>query len=172
MKNLNFGQAIEALKKGKKVSREGWNEKGLFVFMQVPSIINQVIVPKMQSLPQSVKDEFERRFNDPNEQIDSIYYDNQLALVNLSNLITGWSPSTSDALAEDWIVLDNEEQTSITDEERIGKPLSELFVILEDLAKSQKTLYGNNSESVKLTNVAIEELMEAEIAIKIAFKLQ
>ena len=105
-KNLNFGQAIEALKQGKKVQRTGWNGKGLFVFMQVPSSINREIVPKMQSLPQSVKDEFERRFNDPNEQIDAIYYDNQLALVNPSNLITGWAPSVSDSLATDWIVLD------------------------------------------------------------------
>ena len=103
---MNFGQAIEALKEGKKVQRTGWNGKGLFVFMQVPSSINREIVPKMQSLPQSVKDEFERRFNDPNEQIDAIYYDNQLALVNPSNLITGWSPSVSDSLSNDWIVLD------------------------------------------------------------------
>lgn len=103
---MNFGQAIEALKEGKKLQRTGWNDKGLFVFMQVPSTINREIVPKMQSLPQSVKDEFERRFNDPNEQIDAIYYDNQLALVNPSNLITGWSPSVSDSLATDWIVLD------------------------------------------------------------------
>ena len=103
---MNFVQAIEALKEGKKVQRTGWNGKGLFVFMQVPSSINREIVPKMQSLPQSVKDEFERRFNDPNEQIDAIYYDNQLALVNPSNLITGWSPSVSDSLANDWIVLD------------------------------------------------------------------
>lgn len=103
---MNFGQVVEALKQGKRVQRTGWNGKGLFVFMQVPSTINREIVPKMQSLPQSVKDEFERRFNGPNEQIDSIYYDNQLALVNPSNLITGWSPSTPDALADDWVILD------------------------------------------------------------------
>mgnify|MGYP001278525649 CR=1 FL=1 len=103
---MNFGQAIEALKEGKRVQRTGWNGKGLFVFMQVPSTINREIVPKMQSLPQSVKDEFERRFNDPNEQIDAIYYDNQLALVNPSNLITGWAASVSDSLANDWVVLD------------------------------------------------------------------
>lgn len=102
---MNFGQAVEALKQGKRVQRLGWNGKGLFVFMQVPATINREIVPNMQSLPQLVKDEFERRFNDPNEQINAIYYDNQLALVNPINLITGWSPSTSDALADDWVVL-------------------------------------------------------------------
>jgi len=103
---VSFGKATEALKEGKRVERLGWNGKGLFVFMQVPATINRVIVPKMQSLPQTVKDEFEKRFDDKKRQIDSIYCENQLALVDSSNLITGWSPSTSDALAEDWVVLD------------------------------------------------------------------
>jgi hypothetical protein len=31
---MNFGKAIEALKQGKKVSRSGWNGKGLFVVYQ------------------------------------------------------------------------------------------------------------------------------------------
>ena len=103
---LPFGKAIEALKEGKRVERLGWNGKGLFVFMQVPATINRVIVSKMQSLPQTVKDEFEKRFNDDKQKLHSIYYDNQLALVGSSNIITGWSPSTSDALSEDWVVLD------------------------------------------------------------------
>jgi hypothetical protein len=104
--NRNFGEAIQALEKGKRVAREGWNGKGLFVFMQVPSRIVKEIVPKMQSLPQSVKDEFERRFNDPNQKVDAISYNNQLALVDPNNLITGWAPSTSDALAKDWIIYE------------------------------------------------------------------
>jgi hypothetical protein len=103
---VTFGLAVEALKLGKRVQRSGWNGKGMFVFQQVPAQIGRDIVPKMQSLPQSVKDEFERRFNDPDEQIDAIYYNDQLALVGLSNVISGWAPSTNDSLAEDWIILD------------------------------------------------------------------
>jgi len=104
--NCNIGQAIDALKRGEKVAREGWNGKDMFVFMQVPSIIKEDIVPKMQSLPQSVKDHFIKTFSDEEQQIDAIYYDNQLALVNKSNLINGWAPSVSDALATDWVLLD------------------------------------------------------------------
>lgn len=103
---LSFGNAIEALKQGKRVCRQGWNGKGMFVFMQVPATINKEIVPKMQSLPQTVKDEFQRRFDSEDAQVDAIYYDNQLAIVNTSNLVNGWAPSVSDALAEDWIVLE------------------------------------------------------------------
>lgn len=106
MGSKTFGEAIEAMKAGKRVQRSGWNGKGLFAFMQVPATIGKDIVPNMQSLPQSVKDEFQRRFESEAEQIDAIYYSNQLALVNPSNLITGWAPSASDSLAVDWVILD------------------------------------------------------------------
>lgn len=97
--NKTFGEALEALKAGKRVAREGWNGKGLFVFMQVPAEIGFDIIPKMQSLPQSVKDEFIRRGG-------AISYSNQLALVKTNNEINGWAPSTSDSLAKDWVILD------------------------------------------------------------------
>lgn len=35
MKNLNFGEAIQALNEGKMVARQGWDN--LFVFKQIPS---------------------------------------------------------------------------------------------------------------------------------------
>lgn len=31
---MNFGQAVEALKQGEKVARNGWNGKGMFVVYQ------------------------------------------------------------------------------------------------------------------------------------------
>ena len=33
---MNFGEAIEALKEGKKVCRSGWNGKGMWLALQVP----------------------------------------------------------------------------------------------------------------------------------------
>ena len=32
-KLFNFGEALEALKQGKKVAREGWNGKGMFLYL-------------------------------------------------------------------------------------------------------------------------------------------
>lgn len=96
---MSFGFAIEALKLGKKVARTGWNGKVLFVFMQVQSEINEEIVPKMQSLPQSVKDEFVKRGG-------NISYSNQMAIVKPDNSINGWAPSVSDVLAEDWLIVE------------------------------------------------------------------
>jgi uncharacterized protein (DUF1919 family) len=96
MEKLNFGHAVEALKEGKMVRRSGWNGKGLFVFMQVPAVIAIDTVPKMQSLPQSVKDEFHNR------ALATISYQNQMAIVYPDNSIHGWAPSASDSLAIDW----------------------------------------------------------------------
>ena len=107
--NHNFGDAIMALKQGKRVCRDGWNGKGLFIFIQVPSSVPATIIPKMTSLPSSVKDEFKRReiassSTNTKEHL-SIRYENQIAIVKPNNEINGWSPSTADALAEDWIIL-------------------------------------------------------------------
>lgn len=93
-----FGDAVQALKEGKRVAREGWNGKGLFVFRQVPSEIPADFIPKMQSLPESVKDELSRRGG-------GIRYSSQFALVKPDNTINGWAPSASDVEAEDWVIL-------------------------------------------------------------------
>lgn len=99
---LSFGDAIAALKAGKRVCRAGWEGKGLFVFMQVPARIPANIVPNMQSLPDSVKAELGRRGQD-------LRYSNQMALVKPDSRINGWAPSAGDALAEDWMVLEADE---------------------------------------------------------------
>jgi Protein of unknown function (DUF2829) len=97
---LDFGRAISALKNGRRVAREGWNGKGLFIFMQVPATIPSTVIPNMQSLPADVKEEFMRR------NVDSISYKNQLAMVYPDNTIYGWVASPSDVLEEDWCILD------------------------------------------------------------------
>ena len=96
---MNFGQAIEALKEGKKVAREGWNGKGMFVFKQVPANVGIQYVPNMQSLPQSVKEEFVKRGK-------SLNYSNQMCIVKSDNAIDSWVASSSDIFAEDWLILD------------------------------------------------------------------
>ena len=112
---LPFGLAIEALKKGKRIARLGWNGKGMFIFMQVPSVINvQKVVPNMQSLPDSVKDEFIRRYELDMDFSDNgpvlfgeIKYKNQIAMVYPDNTIYGWVASPSDVLEEDWVILED-----------------------------------------------------------------
>ncbi|AXP79181.1 hypothetical protein CJ739_81 [Mariniflexile rhizosphaerae] len=104
--NLTLGEAVTALKEGLRVRRSSWSGDKKFVFRQVPAEIPAEVVPKMQSLPQKVKDYFQGTFEDENKQIASIYYRDQLVLVGLSNSITSYSPSVSDTLAIDWEILD------------------------------------------------------------------
>lgn len=105
MKTGGIGIAVKALKEGKLAKRHSWDNAKKFIFMQVPSTINSSIIPKMQSLPPDAKTEFIKTFDDPDEQIDAIYYSDQIAIVGLSNSVKGYSPSCEDILAEDWLVL-------------------------------------------------------------------
>lgn len=42
---MNFGDAIKELKSGKKVSREGWNGKGMWLGLQIPDEHSKMGLP-------------------------------------------------------------------------------------------------------------------------------
>ena len=86
--NLNFGQAIEAAKQGKKVARNGWNGANMFAY----------IIPA-NSYPastQAMKDYFKGEL---------VPYRAYWALKTAQEDIATWTPSGSDTLAEDWIIV-------------------------------------------------------------------
>ena len=87
MNNLNFGQAIEAAKQGKKVARVGWNGQGMYAY----------IVPANTYPAQT---EVAR-----NEFGEMVPYRAYWALKTAQNDIATWTPSGSDTLAEDWIII-------------------------------------------------------------------
>lgn len=99
MDKLNFGQAIEAAKEGKMIAREGWNGKGMFVFKQIPADIGLDIIPKMQSVPDSVKAKMVR-------DGVTLKYTNQMALVQPDGRVDSWVASSSDTFAEDWMIVE------------------------------------------------------------------
>jgi len=107
--NMSFGEALEALDQGKSIARRGWNKNRdltkvmpMFVFKQIPAEIGHNIIPKMQSVPDSVKGKYM-------EYTKTIKYSNQLAVVNADGKIDGsvdsWIPSASAIFAEDWYVI-------------------------------------------------------------------
>ena len=95
-----FAEVIEALKQGKRVSRLDWNGR-FFIFRQVPSEVPISLVPKMTSLPNSVKEFFE-------EMGGFLTYNDQLAASSVNGYITSWCPSVPDIFAEDWRIIDDE----------------------------------------------------------------
>lgn len=42
---MTFGEAIAALKQGKRVSRTGWNGKGMWLELQVPDAHSKMTLP-------------------------------------------------------------------------------------------------------------------------------
>ena len=92
---LTFGLAVEALKLGHKVARKGWNGADMFL----------VLSPGAKQLPS------ERFFNkDLKEYALSIGGTMDVRpsfmLKTAQEDVAYWSPSGSDALAEDWIIVE------------------------------------------------------------------
>ena len=100
-KLMTFGQAIEALKAGKKVSRKGWNGKGMFLWLKTGVIIKS----------DWCHDPMLKKLVDENggeilglPTVCMYTHDS----TGRKAILTGWSPSQSDMLLEDWIVCGGE----------------------------------------------------------------
>ncbi|MBA8881711.1 DUF2829 domain-containing protein [Phyllobacterium myrsinacearum] len=98
---MNFGQAIEIVKRGGKVAREGWNGKRMFVFLHPGSAprATQVkpVSPDLDLIAGIDKNHFETGAEGSTIRLPSL----GLRTVDGSMLI-GWLASQTDVLAEDW----------------------------------------------------------------------
>ena len=92
---MNFGQAIEALKAGQKVSRTGWNGKGMWLIL-VPGTQPAVLAENSLYAKATGLRECE------------ILPHIDMWTVNASGrraMLPGWLASQSDMLADDWEVV-------------------------------------------------------------------
>ncbi len=90
--NMKFGDAIEALKEGKKVARQGWNGKGMFLYLTNGSNISQA---RDNALDTIIKKNGSATIN---PHIDMKAADD--------TFVIGWLASQTDMLSEDWIIID------------------------------------------------------------------
>lgn len=110
----NFGEAIQALKQDKRVQREGWNGKGMFIFMRpADELPIDMVIDKVKSLPQSVKDYYEQDVTHnetriyPADENDKVKFTAYLCMKAADGtIVNGWLASQTDMLAEDWTILD------------------------------------------------------------------
>ena len=84
--NLTFGLAIEASKQGKKVTRKGWNGKGMFLMLIHPYLNDQFEVHEKDSLVGTL-----------------LPY---IAMKTADNGLVPWLASQTDMLAEDWMIVE------------------------------------------------------------------
>jgi hypothetical protein len=97
MKNTTFGDAIEALKQGKRVAREGWNGKGMFLFLakgETPVLPDREIT--IEGIPDHLFD-----LGDEDCEIRLPYICMKTAT---GSIVSGWLASQADQLAEDWVI--------------------------------------------------------------------
>ena len=88
MENLNFGQALEALKQSKKVAREGWNGKNMFLFYN-NGLQNAIGLRARQE-------------NFIKEILDVCPF---LVIKTADDKLVPWLASQTDVLAEDWVIV-------------------------------------------------------------------
>ena len=100
-KLLNFGQAIELVKKGNLVARKGWNGKGMFIFMRPADELDPLfIIEKVKSLPEEFKKTLKGVTFQEGEKVKFTAYLCMKAADN--TIVNGWLASQTDMLAEDW----------------------------------------------------------------------
>ena len=87
---MNFGQAIEVLKTGNKVTRVGWNGKDMFLFLVQGSQFKVNRPPLLGIYPEGTE----------------INYRPHLDIKNVDGSIATWVPSITDLMAEDWVIVE------------------------------------------------------------------
>lgn len=96
MSNLNFGQAIEALKENKKVARNGWNGKGMFLWQMAGATLP---IEKMQH------SETIEKVKKLNKQ-EVTFLPTIRMFTASGDILTGWTPNAIDLFAEDWCIVE------------------------------------------------------------------
>lgn len=92
---MTFGFAIEALKKGLKVTREGWNGKGMYLWLKPATII------KSDWCKDPVLKEIVDANGGETEALGTI------CMKTADNkILTGWTPNQIDTLSDDWITVE------------------------------------------------------------------
>lgn len=101
---MDFGDAIRALKQGKKVAREGWNGKGMW--LSLSSNGSSSGFPLARSVATELFwSENNRRYAEERGGFATV-----LPCITMKTatgeILMGWLASQSDMLSEDWVIVD------------------------------------------------------------------
>lgn len=96
---MNFGQAIEALKEGRKVARKGWNGSNMHLWLKPASSIKSEWCkdPELKALVDANGGEILALGTICMYTHDS---------TGRKAILTGWLASQSDMLCEDWEIVE------------------------------------------------------------------
>ena len=88
--SLTFGDAVHLLKLGHKVTRAGWNGKGMFLFLVPGSQFKVSRPPLLGIYPEGTE----------------INYRPHIDMKTADGSVSTWNPTCNDVLAEDWMVVE------------------------------------------------------------------
>jgi len=86
---MEIGQAVRAMKEGNKVARQGWNGKGMFLFLVPGSTFKVNRPPLLGIYPEGTE----------------INYCPHVDMRTADGKIVPWLCSQSDLLADDWEIV-------------------------------------------------------------------
>jgi len=97
LNNLNFGDAIAALKAGYRVARKGWNGKGMWLVLVpgTPEVFLRAGSPYQKALPDSTVCEIL-----PHIDMWTTNSEGRRAM------LCGWLASQTDMLSDDWGIVE------------------------------------------------------------------
>lgn len=105
---MRFGEAIERARNGHRVAREGWNGRGMYVYMtEGRTIPTDTWVARLPS----------QEITEAEKERGHIIVGDHLDMMSAQGVrIIGWLASQTDMLADDWYVV--EQKDNRTPEER------------------------------------------------------
>lgn len=139
---MDFGQALHALKNGKKVERTGWNGKGMFIYH-----VGAGAYPATSPVAKA-------QWGD-----ELVPYTAYLAIKSVNGTVTPWLASQTDVLADDWQIVDEAEDAPTGIE---GKATPLVQIPLDDAKAFRDYFDGINvpdelAEPVKYLHWAITD---------------
>lgn len=86
---MNFSKALEAIKTGHRVSRSGWNGKGMFVFLVNGSVFKVNREPLLSILGEGTE----------------VVYRPHIDMKDAEGKVVPWLASQTDIMADDWGIV-------------------------------------------------------------------
>lgn len=130
---MNFGKALEEMKIGKAIARDGWNGKGMFVYFVAGGSY-----PAQMDIAKQIEKEY-----------GEVKYNPYMAIKNVNGTVSTWVPSVNDCLATDWHVVGTENKDATP--EYILRMKFEIKELEDKIDKANKFLNKEISKPEKQT---------------------
>lgn len=101
---VTFAQALEAAKQGKRIARNGWNGKGMWVYVNKGSMDKTGLPPHHEG--QAFSEGIDLTLFESGDAGTCTRLPNLNMVAATGSTVTGWLASQTDLLADDWVILE------------------------------------------------------------------